>query len=189
MERLPIRWCRLSLALLMVVFIAGCESDVGRTDVARDTSSPESSVAGSPEAEGIKIEAVSAEQFEQAIAAHQGEVVLIDFWATWCVPCMEQFPHTVELHRKYADKGLRVITMSLDDPGDKERVLAFLRKNNATTENYLSELGAGTASVEAFDLDAGVPHYRIYDRQGELRHRFDGDPREQNIDQKIAELL
>ena len=188
MERLPIRWSRMGLALLVVVSLAGCSSDV-EVGGERDAPSPASGIVATPDAEGIEVETVSAEQFERAIAAHQGDVVLVDFWATWCVPCTEQFPHTVELSRKYADKGLRVITMSLDDPGDKERVTAFLRENNATTENYLSELGAGTASVEAFDLDAGVPHYRIYDRQGELRHRFDGDPREQDFDHKIEELL
>ena len=51
---------------------------------------------------------------EAAIAAHKGKVVLVDYWATWCVPCIKAFPHTVALSRNYADKPFVAISVSVD---------------------------------------------------------------------------
>ena len=52
----------------------------------------------------------------------RGKVVLVDFWATWCLPCMAQLPHTVELADRFRDRGLTVATVSLDEPENIEQV-------------------------------------------------------------------
>src|SRR5450759_4338767 len=66
---------------------------------------------------------IDAGQLAQIVQKHRGQVVLIDFWATWCDPCRQLFPHTVALHRQYAARGLSVITVSLDREGDERSVL------------------------------------------------------------------
>jgi thiol-disulfide isomerase/thioredoxin len=129
--------------------------------------------------------------FAEVLAKHRGRVVLVDFWATWCEPCVELFPHTVELHRRLADRGLVVISMSLDDPDNEQAVQKFLIEQGATFENYLSQYGTGSESSEAFDL-TGVPHLKLYDREGRLHKTFPApgqsiDPSE--IDRAVEELL
>ena len=47
---------------------------------------------------------------------------MVDAWATWCGPCKENFPHVVEMHQKYAGKGLAVVSLSLDDRDKPEKV-------------------------------------------------------------------
>ena len=56
----------------------------------------------------------------------QGEVILLNFWATWCPPCRKEMPSMAELHRKYADKGLKVVAISVDK--DIKDLDAFVRE-------------------------------------------------------------
>ena len=120
-----------------------------------------------PPAEEITLQTCDAAGLEQALERHRGEVVLIDFWATWCGPCLELFPHTVELHRRFGGRGLAVVTVSLDDAEQRPAVDEFLVRSGATMENYLSMYGVGPAAFTAFGIDDGaLPHVRLYDRQG-----------------------
>lgn len=116
-------------------------------------------------------------EYNEFLSQHRGDVVLVDFWATWCVPCIKQFPHTVELHREYHGRGLAVLSVSLNEPKEQQQVAEFLTRHDAAFENLLSEYGGGTNAIEAFDLPGPVPCYRIYDRAGKLRHEFSVDPR------------
>src|SRR4051812_16546324 len=54
--------------------------------------------------------------YDKAVAAYKGKVVVVDCWATWCVPCRQAFPKTVEMAKTYADKGVVVVSMSFDVP-------------------------------------------------------------------------
>lgn len=153
--------------------------------------------AADPAADQITVNSANVEQYQQLVDSHQGKVVLVDFWATWCPPCKMQFPHTVKLSHAHKDDGLAVISVSFDDPEAKEDVLAFLRKQNADFENLMSEFGSGVDSPEKFDIAGGaVPFYKLYDRSGKLRHEFSGDPEGiegtepiDTIDARVAELL
>lgn len=66
-----------------------------------------------------------------SLADHRGRFVVIDFWATWCPPCIKSIPELVELHKKYREKGLVVLGISLDDPNrvDNQSLSAFKEKN------------------------------------------------------------
>jgi thiol-disulfide isomerase/thioredoxin len=146
-------------------------------------------------AQDISVRVAGVEEYRATLAKLRGKVVLVDFWATWCPACVEQFPHTVELYRKYAQRGLAVVSVSLDEPEDEPQVRAFLTDVGASFDNLLNKYGTGTKATEAFGLAGAVPYYRVYDRSGELRREFGVEPSAarqfgpSDIEGAIVELL
>jgi thiol-disulfide isomerase/thioredoxin len=124
---------------------------------------------------GITVAGISPKGLVQAVENHRGKVVLVDYWATWCPPCRELFPHTVDIRQRYSSKDLAVITVSLDKRDDREKVLAFLREHRANTENYLSNLENESENFAAFAIELGIPNVRVYDRTGKLQGNVVGN--------------
>jgi thiol-disulfide isomerase/thioredoxin len=122
-------------------------------------------VAASPAAgDDIALKAVKWPDLEKAIAAHKGDVVVIDVWADFCIPCKREFHHLVELHAKYAKDGLDCLSLTVDDKDDAAQALTFLKKQKAVFPNYLID---ETAEVWSKKLDiSGPPAVLIYDRSG-----------------------
>ena len=141
----------------------------------------------------VAVREIDADGLEQALESHRGQVVLVDFWATWCGPCLDLFPHTVELHQRFGALGLAVITVSLDNTDNRPAVQQFLDDSNATMENFLSVYGVGPFAFTAFGIDDGaLPHMHLYDRQGKLHRTFSSgggpiDPRQ--IEQAVETLI
>ncbi len=169
--------CWIPLGLLV---IAGCQSSA---------SSPDSTAPKSSNATSIDLTRADAKRLADFVAAHKGQVVLVDYWATWCEPCVANFPHTVELAKKYHDKGLRAISVSFDLLEDEPKVRKFLADQGAGFENLISQHNSiGQRPVEDFDIRQ-VPVYRLYDRQGKLNQTWEGMPEGTLLEDKIQELL
>ncbi len=124
------------------------------------------------------------------VKKHEGKVVLVDFWATWCQPCKELFPHTVDLHRALSGRGLVVISVSLDDAEAEPAALKFLTASKAGFENYLVDTGASSESFEALGITNGaLPFVRLYDRAGKLRKTFAAPIDPAKVEESVKELL
>ena len=128
---------------------------------------------------------------KKAVANHRGNVVVLDFWATWCAPCVKSFPKLVEWHRQYNAKGLQVVSVSLDNPARKNAVVSFLQRHNAPFEALILDSASYTELVTGISPKWGgqVPAVFVYDRQGTLRGQFFGDQESKNIEQTLATLL
>jgi thiol-disulfide isomerase/thioredoxin len=145
-----------------------------------------------PPLPGKAIPLIDADGLNQLLQQQRGKVILIDFWATWCAPCMQLFPHTVEIHKRWADQGLAVVGISLDDPADESTVRRFLAEKEADFSNFISRFGAGAQSVGDFNIEGGaLPYLRLYDRRGNQLKSFGGDKPvyPQEIDQAVQEAL
>jgi thiol-disulfide isomerase/thioredoxin len=128
--------------------------------------------------EPVSLETISASEFKSRIAKNKGGVKysVVDGWATYCPPCMENFPHLVEMHEKYADKGLRVISVSFDDassPNDVKAAGEFLKSKKAEFENYIFSDGLGE-TYEHFDVNT-IPAVFVYGPGGKEVKRFSYD--------------
>ena len=67
----------------------------------------------------------------------KGQPVLVNFWATWCGPCIIEFPELVKFQRMYGGRNFRVVTISVDRPQLKTKVVEFLEDKQAAFPNYL----------------------------------------------------
>jgi thiol-disulfide isomerase/thioredoxin len=159
------------------------------------TPSPASTPADAP-AQGPALEIVDEKRFAEILAANRGKVVLVDFWATWCIECLELMPHTVRLHETLRDRGLAALLVSFDSPDDRQTVGEVLAGQKVNFQSYISQYGADAKSAEAFEIErATLPHLKLYDRQGVLRRVFSTgrvppEPFEaEDIEKTVLELL
>ncbi len=114
---------------------------------------------------------------------YRGKVIVLNFWATWCVPCKEEMPMLVEAEKKWAAKGIVFIGASLDDKETKKNVPEFVRKFQVSfpiwlgaTADHLAELGLGEAVPDTVFIDQdGLIFARVLGEiyQAELDERLD----------------
>lgn len=136
------------------------------------------------------LDRIDAGALDRLLEKRRGKAVLVEFWATWCGPCLELLPHTVELHDRFRERGLAVITVSMDDPADGSAVGRTLARHGAATENYLSSYGIGSEGFSAFGIkDGALPHLRLYDREGKLHRTFAGAIEPAEVERSVEQLL
>jgi thiol-disulfide isomerase/thioredoxin len=180
-------------ALLTFILLVGCSRPPSPPTSSAPTVEPPNAAAISK----LDLRPVDRKGLDAVIAGHKGKVVLVDYWATWCLPCVEQLPHTFELAGKYRDRGLDVITVSCDEPSDASRVAEFLSTKGADgATNLISQFGGSSRTMEEFEIASGaVPYNALYDRSGQMRKTFGIDPAAKTpfspaeIEAAVAELL
>jgi thiol:disulfide interchange protein len=118
--------------------------------------------------ESIVLQVVKYAGLKEVIAKNRGKVILVDFWADFCVPCKKGFPRVVAMHKKYCKGGLAVVSVSLDpidNPGSRDNALKFLKKAGAEFTNlYLEEPAELWQKRLGFP---GPPCYFVFNRQGQ----------------------
>ena len=103
----------------------------------------------------------------------QHRITIIDFWASWCGPCRQEIPSVIELYKKYKDKGLGIVGVSLDN--DKDEWLTAIKQLNMAWPQMSDQNDWGNSVAKQFNITS-IPHTIVVDQQGKiLRHGLRGE--------------
>lgn len=106
----------------------------------------------------------------RSLADYKGQVVLVNVWATWCAPCRAEMPSIEQLYKEYAPKGLKVVAVSIDDPGSDHAIRSFAKQLGLTFDILHDTAG----TIEHTYQTTGVPETVVIGRDGIIRKKVAG---------------
>ncbi|MHC4085379.1 MAG: redoxin domain-containing protein [Planctomycetota bacterium] len=129
----------------------------------------------------LKFTSTKGEEID--IFQYKGKVVLVDFWATWCSPCINELPNVLDTYSKYHDDGFEIIGISLDS--SRERLEKFIEENDMPWPQYFDGKGWDNEISTGFGIRS-IPSTFLLDGQGIVRHV---NLRGSALEQAVADIL
>ena len=123
---------------------------------------------------------------EQRLGALKGRIIVLNFWATYCVPCRQEMPDLTAIQNEYAALGVQVIGASADEAEDRDKVLQFVKE---TRINFPIWMGATTADMMRFGLGAALPGTVIVGRDGRIAKVISGLINQADLKKQIDVML
>jgi thiol-disulfide isomerase/thioredoxin len=108
---------------------------------------------------------------EQRLSAYRGRIVVLNFWATYCVPCKKEMPDLAAIQNQYAALGVQVVGAAADAAEDKQKVMQFIKD---TKLNFPVWLGASAEDMQRFGLGSALPGTAIIGRDGKIVATYRG---------------
>ncbi|MFL6464836.1 MAG: redoxin family protein [Bryobacteraceae bacterium] len=129
------------------------------------------------EAEPVNLELASADDLKKLRSNPTGKVLLVNFWATWCGPCIHEFPEMEATYRMYRLRDFDMVTVSSNMPDEKAGVLKALQKQHASSRNLMFGSDDTYAMQAAFDpkWEAGVPYTVLLSPEGKVLYQEQGE--------------
>jgi cytochrome c biogenesis protein CcmG, thiol:disulfide interchange protein DsbE len=164
-------WILLAFVVVLVAALAAASPGRGQTDAGK--TAPHAGKAAGPADPPL----VDLAGYRQLLAKYKGKPLVVNFWATWCEPCRDEYPMIVELAKEFKPQGVNVIGVDMDDESDMNLVRRFIARTQPPFPNYRQKPG--------IDLDAfydGVnpgwkgtmPQTIFYGRDGQILGFFLG---------------
>lgn len=157
---------------IVIVMVAVMALQVGCTS----KSSPTNTVAAD-----FTLQDMSGKNVK--LSDYKGKVVLLEFWATWCPPCRASAPGLEKLHKNYKDKGLVVLTVSMDEGGWDE-VKSFIKEYGITYAVL-----KGTEDVAAQYQVRSIPLLLVLNKEGKIAKRYLGFGNDEDLEKEIKAYL
>ena len=120
---------------------------------------------------------IDAQGYKDLLVRRRGRPVMVNFWATWCEPCRDEYPMINDLARTYAPQGLAVVGISLDDDAEMGLVRRFLARMKPIFPNYRKKPGNDEPFINSVSAEwsGAIPATFFYDRDGWQQARLVGE--------------
>ena len=122
----------------------------------------------------------------QNLSALKGRIVVLNFWATYCIPCRQEMPDLAAIQNEYAALGVQVVGASTDEAGDRAKVLQFVKE---TKVNFPIWMGATTGDMIRFGLGAALPGTVVIGRDGRIAKVISGTVNQADLKKQIDVML
>jgi thiol-disulfide isomerase/thioredoxin len=120
------------------------------------------------------------------IARYRGQVLVLNYWASWCDPCRNELPSLEHVHRRYAGRGLATLGISIDELEERDAARRLVRDLRIT---FPIRLDGTTKEMFAFGLATSIPATAIFDRDGARIFRIIGEAKEADLVARVEWLL
>jgi thiol-disulfide isomerase/thioredoxin len=140
----------------------------------------------------ISVQEIDAEALKGLLKREPARPIVINFWATWCDPCRDEFPDLVKMDKDYRPQGIDFAAVSLDDLADiKTAVPKFLRRMGATMPAYLLNVTDPELAINGVDptWSGALPATFLYNAQGELVFKHFGRIKPLELRAEIEKLV
>jgi cytochrome c biogenesis protein CcmG, thiol:disulfide interchange protein DsbE len=121
-----------------------------------------------------------------ALEDYRGKPVLLNFWATWCVPCAAEMPLLNEMQKQYQGKVV-FIAASIDDEDMKPQIEAFIKKHQGEALTVM--MGATLDSLDDFGVNQGMPGTVFIDAEGKIVDRITGALKRPDLEERLRKLV
>ena len=180
----------LSFLFVMVILFSACDSKTQKAKVIESTDVQSTNSKKLPKftLTTTKGEKVTLEVSNQTMFSKElnGKVVLVNFWAPWCEPCIKEMPSFVKLQEKYKDKFI-ILGVLFDKKSTKEDIAGFMKKYNVNFPITVGEENFKLAKV--FDDVNMIPESFLYTKDGIFIKKFIGEISEDKLEQYIKEHI
>jgi thiol-disulfide isomerase/thioredoxin len=138
-----------------------------------------------------KLQSVNEGAYQKLIAANKGKVVLVDFWATWCKPCRADMPEIVKLEARLRAKGLKLISISTDEPEKEAEALKFAADMKVPMPAYIRKAADDDQFINAIDpkWSGALPALILYDKTGKRVRSFVGETPVKDVEAALVKLF
>ena len=126
--------------------------------------------------ENPTVASINESELQDLIDNRKGKVLLLNIWATWCIPCRKEIPDLIRLSNNYKN-SIDVVGISIDYPEDlTQKIIPFLKKNNVTYANYISTFRKDEDLINFLNKNwsGAIPASFIYNPEGTLLHFIEG---------------
>ena len=140
-------------------------------------------------AEPVNIEMIDEAGIKDILKNNSDKLRLINIWATWCGPCITEFPDFITINRMYRGRDFEFVSISADDPSKKDKVLNFLRGKQASNKNYLFSIDDKYKLIEAVDpkWQGALPYTVLVEPGGNIVYAKQGPINVAEMKKKIVE--
>lgn len=170
-----------TIAMMLAMFFAPLVS-------AQEATNPQQ--AANPQAANAQQAAPSLKLHDlkgdpHSLEDYRGKPVLLNFWATWCVPCAAEMPLLNEMQKQYQGK-IVFIAASIDDEDVKPQVAAFIKKHQGDALTVM--MGATLDTLDDFGVNQGMPGTVFIDAEGKIVDRITGALKRPELEQELRKL-